>query len=247
MTERIGDGPPLVLLHGWGTAANAWKIGGQKSAAMRLAKKFAVHLMTLPMSRNLDSLAASVAKKIPQNSAIVGWSLGGLAAMQIAISHPQKCRRLVLAAATPKFVRTEKWQCGADKKMADDFFRRLCENPAALLKRFWLMQIPPMHRKLNRPPLWERTPKKSALILSLKILFSADMRKSAARIRRPTLLIHGGLDSVISPLSARKLNGIIPHSELMEIADAGHAIFISHPLEFSRLIIRFCGSDSELQ
>src|SRR6478752_266074 len=86
--ETTGTGPNLVLLHGWGMSGAVWQ-----PLVKKLSKHFTLHLVDLPgmgLSRptepyHLHILADKIAEMLPANADIVGWSLGSLIAMRIAL------------------------------------------------------------------------------------------------------------------------------------------------------------------
>ena len=100
-------GPDVVLLHGW-----AMHGGIFHGFAEAMAERCRVRVVDLPghgfsraVGHDLDiaAIAAALAERLPP-SIWIGWSLGGLVAMQGAITHPDSVRGLGLIAASPRFV-----------------------------------------------------------------------------------------------------------------------------------------------
>ena len=86
--ERVGQGPALVLLHGW-----AMHSGLFAPLVQALRDAFELHLVDLPGHGHnagapgpltLASAAEAVLAEAPQRALWLGWSLGGLVAMQVA-------------------------------------------------------------------------------------------------------------------------------------------------------------------
>src|SRR5258706_2370883 len=102
--EIRGRGRPLVLLHGWGFDSGIWT-----DLAERLARSRRVHLVDLPghgYSRHralgsLNALVDEVARTIPDDALVAGWSMGGLVAQRLARRHPGKVRGLAGMAGPP--------------------------------------------------------------------------------------------------------------------------------------------------
>jgi len=110
-TEGEGE-QEIVLLHGWGLNAQVWN-----SIVPRLAPHFRLHRADLPgfgQSQGfgpmpLAEMAAEVLARAPQNAIWLGWSLGGLVASQIALTHPERVTALVSLSSSPCFQAQETW------------------------------------------------------------------------------------------------------------------------------------------
>ena len=110
--EIIGQGQPLVMIHGWGMHSGVWQ-----PLIKRLSKQYMLYLVDLPGMGNsrpvepyhLHSLADEIAQVIPGVSDVLGWSLGGLVAQRIALNQPDRIRRLILVGSTPCFVSNNEW------------------------------------------------------------------------------------------------------------------------------------------
>ena len=132
--QTVGTGNcHLVLLHGWGLNAEIWHCIREE-----LASHFTLHLVDLPgfgRSRgygalSLDEMAQQVLDAAPQNAVWLGWSLGGLVASQIALSHPDRVKALVTVASSPCFSAQEEWPgikpdvlAGFQQQLSEDFQR----------------------------------------------------------------------------------------------------------------------------
>ncbi|MGH8325777.1 MAG: alpha/beta fold hydrolase [Steroidobacteraceae bacterium] len=144
-TEVRGNGPALVLLHGWGLNLRIWD--GLAATLCDHLRIIAVDLpghgrsAWLPERSSLEEQAAQVGETVAGIAAeysLLGWSLGSQVALQLAAGHAQGAaraaraaraagtarsaghsptapilRRLVLVAATPRFVAAPDWPYGA--------------------------------------------------------------------------------------------------------------------------------------
>jgi pimeloyl-ACP methyl ester carboxylesterase len=107
-TTEAGDGPPLVLLHGLFGAGQNW--GGIRSV---LGRRFRVLTPDLrnhgASARDADMSYAAMAADVAQTmqatgmsrAAVVGHSMGGKVAMALALLHPERVERLVVADIAP--------------------------------------------------------------------------------------------------------------------------------------------------
>ena len=138
--QTQGSGPDIVLLHGWGLHSGIWA-----DVATALAPHNRVTRIDLPghgrnagtaMAEHLSAVAAQIAAVAPAPAIWIGWSLGGLIALQLALSAPAAVRGLVVVAGSPRFVRDTDWPYAVEDAVLQQFARSLDEDYAATLGRF---------------------------------------------------------------------------------------------------------------
>lgn len=244
--DVIGQGQPLVLLHGWGLHGGIWQ-------ALRepLAQHFTLHIIDLPgmgwssepMPETLTQLAQLLRPHIPDGAHIMGWSLGGLLAMQIA--QQQTIGRLVLLGTTPCFVHRGDWQHGVQQQVFTGFFEQVMQDVVAGMQTFAaLIAMGGRHTRQELKQLLaillERPyPRLQALQAGLGLLMQSDLRQQLSQIQSPVLWIHGERDKLCPVAAAHWSVKQMPHAELQTIADAGHEPFISHPALVLDAVLRF--------
>lgn len=246
--ERIGNGEPLLLIHGWGMHGGVWD-----SVAEQLAESFSVHIVDLPgygfsvdqEATTLDAIVDELSAAIAGPLAVLGWSLGGQVALRWAAREPEKVRRLILVASTPCFTARADWDCGMAAETLEKFAAELEQNHAATLRRFIALQLRGSENErellaLMRERLFSRgQPDMDALRGGLAILRDADLRGELYAIKQPTLAIAGERDKLTSPQASHYLARAMPAARVVEIAGAAHAPFLSHPDLFVEQIKRF--------
>lgn len=252
--ETEGSGPDLVLVHGWGLHSGVWT--GVRPA---LTQRFRVTLMDLPghgassLQRpfTLPEVTAQLLAVAPRQALWVGWSLGGLLSLHIAAHHPGRVRALVLAAATPRFVRGSDWPAAMDPATFDQFAAELERDYRATLKRFLALQTlgTPQARStlqaLQRACLEGPPPAPNALRGGLEILRNADLRDELRRVHCPVLLYMGARDRLVPAATGARLAQALPHAQLQLIPGAGHAPFVSQPRAFVEALERFADETVE--
>lgn len=246
--EIIGQGQPLVMIHGWGMHSGVWQ-----PLIKRLSKDYMLYLVDLPgmgSSRPIEpyhlyNLADEVAEVIPGVSDVVGWSLGGLVAQRIALNQPDRIRRLVLVGSTPRFVSSADWQSGVDPVVWREFADKVNHDYKATLLQFLTLQCMKSSdrratiRQLRATFETKPTPTQTTLNRALHVLLESDLRTEIANIRKPTLLIHGDRDTLAPLQAAHWMMQQLPHGFLRVISGAAHAPFLSHTEQFIDALNQF--------
>lgn len=246
--ESSGSGPDLALLHGWGMNAAVWG-----DLAPELAPYFRVHCVNLPghgasarcVPYTLETVADALAAALPARVAVCGWSLGAQFALSWARCRPMQVERLVLIAATPRFVIGEDWTAGIELAVLDAFAAGLEHDAEAALQRFAALQAQSDANARDvlrylREVLRQGTVDKAALAAGLRILSKSDLRDSLRYITQPVLMIHGTHDLVVPLAAGEYLQRTLRHARLEVIAGAAHAPFIAHVERMARSITEFC-------
>lgn len=239
--EHAGQGRALVVIHGWGMNSDVW----QPVKAM-LEQHFSVYWVDLPgHGRNKDvpmleltDIATELVEQLPDESIVMGWSLGGLLAQQIAIIHPNKVSQLILVASTPCFVQRNDWQAAMPAETFQKFAESLQIDWQGTMSRFLALQfmgvkgIQPKVKAL-RDTLLQHPPSFQALEQGLNLLKETDFREQT-NIHTDAHWIMGALDRLI-PIA---LTEELPAEAVTIIEGAGHAPFISHADEFVETLLR---------
>ena len=246
--EIVGQGKPLVLIHGWGMHGGVWQ-----PLVKRLAKDYMLYIVDLPgmgHSRpvtpfHLYSLAEEVAEVIPGVSDVLGWSLGGLIAQNIAVTQPDRIRRLILVGTSPCFVERPDWHAGISADYFTDFAHSLDIDYKRAMIKFLTLQC--MKAKGARDTIkqlrhsFDLKPAPTAHTLkeSLHILLESDLREESIKIRKPTLLIHGDRDTLAPVQAAHWMMQQLPKGFLRVMSGAAHAPFLSHSDQFIEALDQF--------
>lgn len=234
------NAPPLVFLHGWGTHPVIWE-PVLKSFPHARALPLPGYAGTASMA-TLDNMANHLAGQIQTGARVVGWSLGALVAMRIALNAAEKISRLVLIGATPCFVNRADWPHGVADEVFAQFAANLAEDYAGTLRRFLSLQaqgsdaVRTVLAELRARLLAQPKPAEGTLEAGLNILRNTDLRADIARLIPPVSLIHGVGDKLAPINAARWLAQTVPQARLHEIKGAGHAPFLSHTAAVAEII-----------
>ena len=239
--EIRGEGPDLVLLHGWALHGGTW--GPWLEELERHAR---LHVIDLPGHGrsdwstgvgDLEGLARAVLPGVPTDAAVLGWSLGGLVALELARRQPGQVRALVLVATTPRFLAGPGWEHGMRPEVLETFTQGLVSDYRATVQNFLTLQTRGDERaretlRLLRSRLASHgDPDPRALQAGLGILRNADLRDALPRIAVPTLVVAGEHDRLTPASAGRELAATLPMARFRLIERSGHAPFLSHPGE----------------
>lgn len=254
--ERMGQGPDLVLIHGWAASNGVWR--GWVSDY--LAPHFHCHLVELPGhgdsplpackdeqdSARLSCWLSEIIPVLPtERFALLGWSLGGLLAQCLAERFPQRITHLILMASTPRFVQTEGWPWGVSPVLMRDFMQALIRDSGQLLRRFWALQwqgdvrSKALMRQFVQEMRQRRLPRLQALKEGLLLLKQLDCRSVLPELTMPTLWLLGERDPLIRVDMVEKLATWQPHGKVHVLPGAAHLPFRAWPEETAQAILAF--------
>ncbi|QJR13876.1 pimeloyl-ACP methyl ester esterase BioH [Usitatibacter palustris] len=232
-----GDGPDLVLLHGWGAHGGVWS-----SLLADLTPRFRAHVIDLPGHgfsafvpfTDLDNAVDEVAAFVPSGAIVCGWSLGGLVAQRLAHRYPKQVKSLALVGSTPCFVERPDWPHAMKAETLAGFALGLRTDFEATLKTFVALNgmggtnSRPAIRALADELLARGAPDPSALDRVLDVLRETDLREQVPTISQRTVVVHGKRDALAPIAAGRWLADWLPQAKLIEIEDAAHLPFITH-------------------
>jgi len=236
--EVSGNGPPLVLLHGW-----AMHGGVFAPLVERLRARFTLHVVDLPghggsrdcaVPLRLEPCVEAVATAVPEGAPWCGWSLGGLIALHAAATRPGTVTALAMLCASPRFVRGEDWPFGVSAEIFREFARGLREDYRGTLERFVALEaLGSDHAREEtralRDALFARgEPTAAVLADGLAMLESTDLRGALPRLAVPSLWLAGRRDRLVDPRGMAASAGLAPQSRAVVVEHAGHAPFLTH-------------------
>jgi len=248
--EAVGDGPPLVLLHGW--AMHSGLFGTLLPA---LAARFRVHAVDLPghghsrdvRADTLDGFADALARAFGPGEplTVLGWSFGGQVALRWALREPARIARLILVCTSPRFVATPDWPHAMTAETLERFGDDLAADWRQTLLRFLTLQVQGSEDgrralALLRRQLFARgEPDGAAIASALRVLAAADLRDEVRTVQAPSLVVTGERDTLAPPAAGAWLARAMPDARLAPIGGAAHAPFLSHRAAFDRALADF--------
>lgn len=233
------DAPVLVLLHGWSVERRSW-------AALLpwLTPHCRVLAIDLPGHggsdwRAEDADLAVMCKRVlevaPPEALWLGWSLGGLLALQLAAQHPARVQALTLLAATPCFVARDDGFPAMPAATFAAFADGLATTPARTLARFRQLLMTgaadarALRERLAALDAAALPPHPAALAAGLACLHDNDLRAALASLRLPVQLLLADNDALVPPALADWCACAAQDVAVTRLADAGHAAHLEQP------------------
>lgn len=248
--ERHGSGEPLLLIHGLGYARWGWE-----PVLPGLSERFDVVSFdnrgigesdAPPGPYTVAEMAADAVQVLGEagieRAHVVGTSLGGMVAQELALAYPDRLDRLVLACTTPGGPNAHPMPQVTVTLMTEAAtlepavaLRRFVENalaPATVAAHPELVDRIMAHRlaTAQHPAAW-------AAQAAAGATFDAYDRLGA--LTAPTLVQHGDADVVVDPRNADLLVELLPDARLERIAGTGHLFFWEAPERFVSSVSAF--------
>ena len=259
--ETSGNGPAIVLLHGFTGSTETWHHlrseleksrqvvaidlpGHGKSSSPMRPDRYGLNRLSDDLERVLDALEIDAA-------VIAGYSMGGRAALRFCLNKPLRVSGLIL----------ESTSAGIESSAEREQRVQSDEALAGLIEREGLEPFVDRWESLS---IWE-TQKSLSLEVRLALRaqrlsgsatgLAASLRGAGAGVEEPvssrlseiavpTLLIAGELDRKYVKIMSG-MHKAIPASQLVVVERAGHAVHLERPDVFAAIVARFVqGLDS---
>jgi 3-oxoadipate enol-lactonase len=246
--DHAGSGDLLLFMHG---------IGGNKRNWHDNLPEFAKHFHAvawdargygesddyegpLTFSQYADDVVRVLDYFKAPKAHIVGLSMGGRIAMDLAARYPDRILTLSLCDTHPGFVHFSE-----EKKRE---FIRLRKEPLVNGGEPKDIAVPVAKTLIGPNASKEAFDKlvdsmsrlhKESYIKSIEATVMTDNMAKLGDIRVPTHVVVGGADRLTTPEMARELTAKIPGAKLTIIDDAGHLANIEKPREFNEAVIAF--------
>jgi pimeloyl-ACP methyl ester carboxylesterase len=256
VTLGDGQGPPLVFVHGLGGSWKNWL--ENMPAAARHRRTVALDLpgfgdSELPAGDiSISNYARCVDAVLDAmhltEVELIGNSMGGFIAAELAITRPARVHTLTLVDAagisitdlargpTMTLMRLiaaqGSWGAGQDAMLKRPRLRHLA---------FRAVMRHPTRLALDLVAHQAGGPGMPGFLLAMNALLSYDFRDRLPEIACPTLIVHGAEDMLVPVQDAHEFARLIPDARLEILKDTGHVAMLERPLTFNALLAEFLG------
>ncbi len=249
--ERAGAGAPLLLIQGMGGTHLSW--GEAFLAPLResfdcvsfdnrgiglsgaIADPFSTQEMAADALALLDALGI-------ERAHVLGISMGGMIAQELALANPERVRSLMLGCT----------YCGGpgSRLMDPADFGPLAEAMASgdrdsVFRASWEVNLSPGFRAEEGryaafAEMAAAAPASRQIIeLQMQAIFGHDTNERLPSLALPTLVLHGTVDRVLPVVNGRLIASLVPDSQLEIFADVGHMFWWEQPERSVELIRDF--------
>lgn len=249
--EVAGDGPPLLLLHGftgaasnWGPFISSWSqrfkvirvdlIGHGVTDAPTDTKRYSMMQAVCDMVSVLDKLSI-------EKASILGYSMGGRLALATAVRYPERINALLLESSSPG-LRTE--QERRDRVQRDEALANCIEQDGvgSFIDRWEKLPLFATQREQDRDILRHQRMKNNptGLAGSLRGMGTGAQESlwgALLSLHLPVRLVAGALDDKFCGI-AGEMDHALPNSQVITVPDAGHAVHVEKPRSFDKIVMK---------
>lgn len=238
---------PILMLHGLGADAESWVFqfpvlmdAGFRPIAIDLpgfgrsglaAKRWSV-------KRAAKSIQVWLKEMGIDEFSLVGHSMGGTVALELALAHPMRINKLVLVNT---FARLRMKYFNESRYLARRFvtlnLRGLPEQAEQVAARVFPDPSQEVWRKIAIEKISQSDPRIYRQAMLSLALF--DARSRLNHLKMPTLVISSELDSTVALPIQTEMANLLPNCQQIVIKQSGHAVLIDQAEIFNRALVGF--------
>ncbi|PAU89815.1 transporter [Pseudomonas sp. WN033] len=219
----------LSLLPGWAQAAASMQPLAAALSEELPGWQVATHELPAVQMSSLETDLSELAERLPPG-VLVGWSLGGMLAMQLQRRFPERFPQVVTIASNACFVAREDWPEAMAAATFKAFLNDFRQQPDKTLKRFALLvtQGSDQARSLSRMLSWDQADEEQRLH-ALALLGVLDHRNALKNNPAASLHCLAARDALVPGALADHLRTLAPGVRLVVHGQASHALPLEQP------------------
>ena len=244
--QQQNEKPHLCLIHGWGASNEVWKPWLEC-----LSDTFTIHCISFPglggyqlsdSTLTIESALDKLAAKIPSNSFLVGWSLGGMMATLLSLRQELGIKGLITISCNPSFVQQADWACAMPVEQFQNFTDLLAKNTTKTLSRFFALQVQGGSEGkyiLKCLKAINENADHTHLSETLGFLLQ-DNRSQLSALKQSSLHFFGEYDQLVPVSVSNEILSLNSKAASVIVKNAGHLPFLSDGELMAKEISAFC-------
>jgi pimeloyl-ACP methyl ester carboxylesterase len=246
-----GEGPPLLMIMGFGGQASSWGepfLGRLRShfTLVRFSNRGTGRSDRPPGQFSVRDMADDAVAVLEaagfESGHVLGVSMGGMIAQELAINHPRSVLGLVLGCTLPGGPHS----VTASPEVVANLLPRPGLSREEQVRKTWPVIASAEFLETGRDFLEEmlrvglETPTPvETLMLQAAAVQGFDAYDRLPQVQAPTLIIHGDADRLVPVENARILQRRLPNSQVKVLPGAGHVFFWEQPEAAAGAVIDF--------
>jgi pimeloyl-ACP methyl ester carboxylesterase len=241
----------IVFLHGLGATAESWIL----QVPVLIAANYRVLCLDIPgfgkstwtgrtwtVKKAATFLSDALEKSITGGYDLVGLSMGGVFAQQLAIDHNESLKKLVLVNTFARLGpgRPDQWIYYI-RRYYTVALHGLKPQADMVARRIFPDEDQQIYRQVLVAQILEGDDR--TYLQALRSLGLINLERKIRRIGNSTLVVTGAEDSTVPIDAQSRLVELIPGSRHVIIQGAGHAVTVDHADEFNRVLLDFLAVD----
>jgi 3-oxoadipate enol-lactonase len=247
--ERAGSGPSMLVIMGMSGTFDHWDagfLGDLRSdfdvtvydhrgvgSSTRLGQE------QLTIAQLAEDAAGLLAALQVDTAHVLGISMGGMVAQELALAHPERIDTLTLGCT----------YCGGEGSAlsSEEVMRRLTEGMSSgvrerAIRAAWEANVSPAFAANDEAYArflgigLRRAVPVVTIMAQMRAIAAHDTSTRLPQLRLPTLVIHGTLDEMLPVQNGHMIAGLIPGSRLEILDGVGHLFFWEQPAHSAELI-----------
>lgn len=234
----------LFLIHGWAADNSVWPEWLRNLS-------FEYEESNFPDYVCLEHAFLECWAKANRKITVLGWSMGGMLALELAFRHSDKIEQLLLLSTTAKFVKAADYTAGLDAAIVRNLERKLGRQQRSAQEGFYKL----MFSEQEGPYLTAYLENKAESFYQLDLeslkkgllyLREKDLRSQLSSVKIPCQIIHGSADGICLPAAAEYLQANLPLAQTHYFEGAGHILFFTQAEALKKIILNAIGGNKDV-